>query len=393
MASRSSPRKSGSNVSPELAVRLLRHGAVLRDAAPALQEAAKRLEKAGLIEACVREYVMCAEPQDADFPPRNRHCRGRIYLNGGLDEAGHDYRCPECERPVFPERYRKRRHRELHTKVSPRGVEAYVSAQLTKLKEDVKEIAGAVYRVDLGDMGVVVCIADYCADEKFLARDWAATHPTCYIVVNPKAFVERFLEEDWLRRVSLADLVAGAADLGKILREQVASGPPPSLKNASVPVYTKGPTPIVIEPLQASRKGRRFVVEVGPNVVRVEGEIVVAPQAGPRFEIFRILWDRFLEDLKQAIPTDRHGLVNIKDLIRDLQSRTGKYVEDETTVRRTINRLQADIETAVKKKLGLPIDREDIVQTCRWKGQSEGDYGYRINPFTVAARPFQAEQA
>ena len=80
-------------------------------------------------------------------------------------------------------------------------------------------------------------------------------------------------------------------------------------------------------------------------------------------------------------------------MIRELESRTGKHIDDEMSIRRSINRLQTDIETAVKRKLGLPIDREDIIQTCRWKGQGEGDYGYRINPFTVAARPFQTDRS
>jgi len=95
---------------------------------------------------------------------------------------------------------------------------------------------------------------------------------------------------------------------------------------------------------------------------------------------------------REAVPPEQHGLINIKDLIREPESRTDKFIEDETTVRRAINRLQSDIETAVKKKLGLPVDREDIVQTCRWRGQGEGDFGYRINPFTVAARPFQPDR-
>ena len=138
---------------------------------------------------------------------------------------------------------------------------------------------------------------------------------------------------------------------------------------------------------EITRQTTRHPANTAPPVV------VVAPQAGPRYEIFRILWDRFLDDLKEALPPEQHGLINIRDLIKELESRTGKFVEDETTVRRTVNRLQSNIETAVKKKLGLPIDREDIVQTCRWKGQGEGDYGYRINPFTVAARPYQADRS
>jgi len=393
MASQSSQRKNVSSVNRKEAVKLLRDGAVIQSPTSTLLETAERLEKAGLIETQIQEYVLCADPKDADFPPRNRHCSGRIYLKDGLDEPGYEYRCSECERPVFPKRHRKRRHRELHTKISVQGVESYVLALLTKFKESVRRIADAVYLVGIGDLGVVVCIADYCSEEKFITRDWASTNPTCYIVVNPKGFEERFLKEEWVQRVSLTDVVSGAVDLEKIVREQAASGSPSSIRKVSIPVYTKGPVPVVIEPLEPSVKDHRFVVETGPNVVLVEGEIVVAPQAGIRYKIFRILWDRFLDDLKQALSPDLYSPTNIKDMIRELESRTGKHIDDEMNIRRSINRLQTDIETAVKRKLGLPIDREDIIQTCRWKGQSEGDYGYRINPFTVTARPFQTDRS
>ncbi len=392
MASRSSRRKSGSSISRELAVRLLRDGSVISEPSQELLNAATRLEKDGLVETRVREYVLCADPQDSDYPPKNRHCRGRLYVDDGLDEAGHDFRCPECDRPVFPFRHKKRRHKELRAKVARRGVASFVLAQLAKLKSNVKEICEGVYRIDVGDMGVMLCIADFCSDEKYLTRDWARTQTTCYLVVNPKAIDERFLDEDWIARASLADIVCGEIDIKEWVRNAAGSGPPQSVRNASVPVYTKGALPIVAEPVAPHQAGRRFVVECGPSTVLVEGEMVVAPQAGTRFEIFRILWDRFLDDLREAVPPEQHGLINIKNLIQELESRTDKFIEDETTVRRAINRLQSDIESAVKRKLGLPIDREDIVQTCRWKGQGEGDFGYRINPFTVAARPFQPDR-
>ena len=392
MASRSSRRKSGSSISRELAVRLLRDGSVISEPSQELLNAATRLEKDGLVETRVREYVLCADPQDLDYPPKNRYCRGRLYVDDGLDEAGHDFRCPECDRPVFPFRHKKRRHKELRAKVARQGVASFVLAQLAKLKSNVKEISEGVYRIDVGDMGVMLCIADFCSDEKFLTRDWACTQTTCYLVVNPKAIDERFLDEDWITRASLADIVCGEIDIKEWVRNAAGSGPPQSVRNASVPVYTKGALPIIAEPVAPHQAGRRFVVECGPSTVLVEGEVVVAPQAGTRFEIFRILWDRFLDDLRKAVPPEQHGLINIKNLIQELESRTDKFIEDETTVRRAINRLQSDIESAVKRKLGLPIDREDIVQTCRWKGQGEGDFGYRINPFTVAARPFQPDR-
>jgi len=393
MASRSSRRKSGSSVSRELAVRLLRDGLVIPEPSQVLLKAATRLEKDGLVETRVREYVLCADPQDSDYPPKNRHCRGRLYVDDGLDEAGHDFRCPECDRPVFPFRHKKRRHKELRTKMIPQGVTSYVLSELAKLKSNVKEISTSVYRIDIGDMGVLLCIADYCSDEKYLTRDWARTQTTCYLVVNPKDIDEHFLDEDWIIRTSLADVVCGNTDIKEWVCEAAECGPPQSVRNASVPVYTKGAVPIVAEPVIPYQAGRRFVVECGPNTVVVEGETVVAPQAGTRFDLFCILWDQFLDDMRQAVPLKQHRLIEIKEIIKEIEARTDKYVEDETTIRRTINRLQSDIETAIKKKLGLPIDREDIIQTCRWKGQGEGEFGYRINPFTVAARPFLPDRS
>jgi hypothetical protein len=47
----------------------------------------------------------------------------------------------------------------------------------------------------------------------------------------------------------------------------------------------------------------------------------------------------------------------------------------------------------VRRKLGDAIDREDIIETDRRAGQMDEDFGYRINPRTVCARPFQGPPA
>ena len=133
---------------------------------------------------------------------------------------------------------------------------------------------------------------------------------------------------------------------------------------------------------------KRAVVEVGPNVVRIEGEVVVAAQASTRFQVFKILWERFLEDLIKNLPPAEFSAISLDDLISEIENRENKTDAAEMTVRRAINRLQEDIETAVKKKTGQPIDREDIVQTCHWKGQAAGLHGYRLNPKTVGVRPY-----
>ena len=389
MASKSSRRKSGSSNNLADCACLLCDGFAVDEPPEALVATGEHLRTLGLVEIQWKEYVCCADPQDGDFPPKNRHCRGHIYLDDALDEAGHDLRCPECERPVFPGYHRKRRHKEMRTAVSAQGVLAYVLSRLQEAAENVKETAAGVYRAEMNGTDLLVCVVDYCGDEKYLARDWARAIPTCYIVVNSKHGEGRFLDEAWVVRVSLAQIVCGDVDLKKRLQDVAAAGPPQVLRNASVPVYARGAPPIV-EPVAPPQSGRRFVVECGQNVVRVEGQVVVAPQAETRFDVFHILWQQFLEDLKAGAPPTKFRALSVNDLDLRLQ-KEGTRHDDVTTIRRAVNRLQDDIATAVKKVLGLPIDREDIVQTCRWKGQNDENHGYRINPFTVAARPYQGD--
>ncbi|MBI5135810.1 MAG: hypothetical protein HZA24_00575 [Nitrospirae bacterium] len=363
---------------------------VTADPSPEFAEAAKALQGLGLVEVQPQTYVLCANPKDRDFPPRNRHCRGRVYVDRVLDEGGHEYRCPECERPVFPSRG-KQRHPELRTRVSRPGVHAFVNARLMNLGVNVKQLADGVFKVDLDGMGVVVCIADHCADERYLTREWAARTPTCYIVVNPKDLAERFLKEDWLTAVPLAGIAAGEVDIEETVRQVSEAGPPAAMLTASIPVYTKGARPIVAQPVTPSQPGRRFVVEVGPTEVRVEGETVIAPQAGPRLEIFRALWERFLADCAEGCTVDEFRPFELDDLAGELEARVGKEFADIETVRRTVNRMQTDIEKAVKQRLGMAIDRDDIIQTVRRTGHGKGPNGYRINPSTVAIRPYQAD--
>ena len=392
MASQSSQRKSDTSVKHEDIADLLRDGATFLEPSPEILKAAKHLEKYKLIASQLREFVVCADPQDGDFPPKNRHCRERIYLDKSLDEEGHEFRCPECERPVFPFRYRKRRHKELHSRVMKQGVKDYVLSVLKKLKIQAQEEADFVHRITLDDSQVWLCIADYCGDDKYRSRDWASMNSTCYLVVNKKTAEERFLKEEWIACITLAEIICGTVDIKKRLQELVKQGPPRTVAKASVPVFTQGARPIVFEPVAPAHPERSFVVEVGTNTVRVEGEVVVAPQAGTRFEIFQILWGSFLDDLKAGASADGFKPLTIEALAEELQKHTGEYAEDITTIRRTVNRLQEDIEKAVKKKLGMPIDREDIIQTCRWEGQGKGDHGYRINPLTVVARPYNADK-
>lgn len=388
MASRSSRRRSGSSGSHDDIARLIRDGAVVREPSAELEGVAGQLKDLGVVLPTTKTFVRCVDPKDRDFPPRNRHCRGRIYVEDGLDEQGHEFRCSECERPVFPFRHSKQRHTELRTQVVPDGVMSYVRAELEKLKVEVRRIAEGVLRVELGLTGVYVCVLDYCTDDRFHARDWAKTNQTCYVTVDPAHAEDRILPEEWLTLVSLAAMLSGKVRLDRAVEDLSARDAPSSVASASVPVYAKT-VPMVVADHGDDVRPRHFVVEIGPRTVRVEGVDVVAPQAGVRFEVFQVLWVRFLEDLRALNAPEDFAVLSLPAIVRELERRTGEHFADVNSIRRAINRLQADIERSFKRQVGEPMDREDIIETLPWKGAAGGEYGYRVNPRRVCARPFQ----
>jgi len=247
MASPSSRPRSDSSIQREDVSRLLRDGAVIRRPGVELIDTARRLQDLGLITFAEQKYVKCADPQDSDFRyTRNRSCPGRINLHDGLDEAGHDYRCPECERPVFPYRTGKRRHTELRVELRPDGIHRHVGERVAA--GTTKELCRGMFRVELGSDTVHVCVADICGDERYLARDWAHHQPTLYLAVDERTSTERFLAEDWLAAAVLADVVCGEIDLVEKLGKIAGQGPPGSLANVSIPVYRTGPPLIGSQP-------------------------------------------------------------------------------------------------------------------------------------------------
>jgi len=382
MASRHSPSRNGSAMRREHVQRLLRNGVIISAPEPELLATAGQLEQLGLIQVQPTEFVRCADPQDADFSRTNRHCRGRVYLSGPLQ----DLRCPECERRVFPDADRKRRHQEVRIEVLAPGVLAYVFGLLEKERYERTPVCGGVLRVNSGPLGVLVCVVDYCEDPKFLAREWASTQPTCYIAVNPLA-AERFLDEAWLRRVGLAELLCGETDLAELVEKTALSGPPAVIRLASIPICSRTSRPRCQDGREKGGDRRLFVVELDEGVVRVEGQRVVAAQAVTRYQVFRALWERFVEDLGQGRRVEDFRATDMETILCRLQAVSDKEVVDEVSIRRAINRLQTDIMEAIRRVLGLPIQRDDVVETCRWKGQASAEHGYRLNPRRVAVRP------
>ena len=280
----------------------------------------------------------------------------------------------------------KRRHQEWRVEVLRQGVLECIGGLLEEAGLGPTSICDGVFRVRAGPLGVFVCVAELCEDPKFLARDWASTQPTCYVTVDPAA-AERFLDEEWLQRVGLAELLSGEADLTEVIENAAASGPPFVRAPCVRPRLQQGRAPRGLAPQEPRVSERLFVVEVGDGVIRVQRQRVAGAQAVTRYQVFRILWQQFVEDVGQGRSPGDFRAMDLETIIQTLQEQSGRQVVDEVSIRRAINRLQTEITETIRRRLGLPIQRDDVVETCRWKGQGGGGHGYRLNPHHVAVRP------
>lgn len=160
--------------------RLLLDGVSIASPGPDLLELAQWLQTLELVRIDNREFVRCANPEDRDFPPYNRHCRGRVYLEATLDEPGHDYKCPDCERAIFPFRARKRRHQELQVSVLEAGVLSYIGSRLSA----PEELARGVFQTEHDGSYVDVCVIEACDDARYLSPYWNSDRPTLYVAIQ-----------------------------------------------------------------------------------------------------------------------------------------------------------------------------------------------------------------
>ena len=363
---------------------LLQSKAGLEPVTPALLAAGKKLQGLGLISYRQCEYVRCAFTEDTDFKYSNRTCVGRLTINDGLDENADNYRCPECGRIVYPHRAKKRRFQEVRAKVLEDGVRKYVQGQLAEFGDAVQVADGVpgAWRIGLGLAGVHVCLADFCDNQQVLSIQWAQQNPTCYVAVNPKA-VERFIDVDWVQKVMLADVVAGRASLAETARGLAAGGTRRDLPPLATPAYSKGAhRPEVVSPPGAPTTGT-FLVEFGTRTVKVNGIEVVAAQAHTAHAIMRQLAKAFVEDLmKETAPKDY--LCQTPSELADVLQESAKKDDavDQDLVRRSINRLQENMETRLRKA-GHAVERDDVIQAS----PNIAKEGYRLNPFKVAIRP------
>ncbi|MBF0155182.1 MAG: hypothetical protein HQL64_15700 [Magnetococcales bacterium] len=364
---------------------LLRDGWSIADPNDDVLDDAQRLQSVGLVQIHWHDFVVCADARDEDFPPPVRNCQARIYLNADMDKDSGEFHCPECDRVVYPNLDGKHRHVELRCHVLPAGIIAFIREELESLGV-CRELADGVFRCDHVDGEVIVCLVEICREPKYLSRDFAAMNPMVFIAIDSRNRDQRFLDEPWLIRTSLAALWIGTDDLLTLATTALSRGSPATLSNASLPVYNKVVPPLSHTNAQEVVKERRFVVEFGTDFIRVNGRTVVTAKASAQLRVFSILWKRFLEDLLAGRPSEDFRPMSLDKIADAFQGSDSRDAVDAITVRRHLNRLQNDLTQTIRQELGMPVERDDIIENLRGEGQTRKNTGYRINPLRVFPR-------
>ena len=362
---------------------LLRDGTmILSPSAEAVAEA-EELARLRLIEIAFRHVVYCANAADQDFPPAARDCDGYVELRDDAHEGSADYRCPSCERVLYPEADRKGQTKALTVRLSQSGIEQYLIKNCGDLA-DGRSFNAGILQFPMNGLNTALCLVDYCADERWLARGFGISQRCVYVTVDHYVG-QRVMDEEAVLHVPLVDLILAKVDLRDFFLQR-ASALPPTLLNADVPVYSLGARPIRPFADSAVIEQRIFRVTMSPAGLIVDGIVAIKRQRREStLKIFAVL----IQEFTQALI--RHQLVqglSADDIADRIQLGSDEAV-DASSVTRTINRLRGDIATAVRRELGKPIADDDIIETVAPTDATDVGHGYRLNPKSVVLGPYE----
>jgi hypothetical protein len=385
MGSRSSRRRSAAPAAAERALlsSLLRHGALFPTPDAEVLEAAQKLVGLGVVDLQQLRTVRCAHAPDGDFPPPTPTCDGLIHLRPDADEGGGQYRCPRCERIVYPAADRKEVFESLVVHHRQAGIEAFLIDRCGELALD-RAFAGGVLALSVQGINAALCLVDYCHDERWLRRGFGVNLRCVYVTAGPD-LGPRILRDGAIAHVELIDVVLGTKDLRTILVEHAAELPA-LLANVDFPVYSLGARLVAPQLQEPSTPPRIFRIAISPAGVLVNGLLAVRTGRFTAIGIMHVLIERFAQAL---VSTDRLEAISAADLADAVQEKTGGR-QDPDTMRRRISGMREEIAAAIRCHTGEPVGEHDIIETVSRSGAEDGGEGYRLNPATVALMHFES---
>lgn len=354
---------------------LLRHGARFFTPAPEIVKAAAWLAHLDIIEVRTTLVVRCAEPLDKDYPPPSRDCDGLIALRPEVDEGGGDYRCPSCERIVYPAVDEKRRYPQMTVALKRSGIERFLLSALGAPAKG-RSFGDGVLKLPTAGLNAFVCLVEFCTDRQYLRRATAIAQPCVYVTIEPNT-PARLLADAGIRHVELVDILTGSVCLCSRLKE-AATSPPSTVTNVDVAILASGALPIGVPAVQTAHR-RQFAVQLHSAGFSVDDRLIVDATRSSACRILRALVRQYTEALAAGADVRALSVEDLADIVEEYETEA----RDAESIRRTLDRVRDQITAAIRRNTGEAIGVNDIIETVSRTGTLKGAKGYRLNPRTV----------
>jgi hypothetical protein len=363
---------------------LLRDGASYLSPNARLLEQAERLVQLHLITLERRRTVRCALPQDQDFPPPFSNCPGLIDLRSTGDEGGGGYRCPHCERIVYPEADGKQVFERVIVHLNRSGIEAFLIGRCGDLATG-RPFADGVLTVPVQGINAFVCLIDYCSDDPWHRHSTAIGQPCVYVTIDPDR-AAGIVDDEAVTRVALADLVLDTKDLRAALTDR-ATARPARASNIDVSIYALGTRPIPAARPEEAKTRRVFHLWLSPAGLLVDGLLAIrAERRATAMALMQVLMRAFAEAVMSGGSVEPMTPDELADAIEPL---VDEAFYDADYIAKNIRRIRNSIINTVRKHTGEPIGEHDIIETASLSGADVGGDGYRLNPKSVALGPLR----
>lgn len=349
-------------------------------------KAAKYLSNLGLIRIQEKHYIICAHKEDRlDWPNVvDPNCDNEIFIDENFDEVCDNIICENCNRDIFPNSDQKQRFHLLSVYLNPEKIIDWFESQLSNPNFMWQKVEKGIYYVGGWGNIVNIIILDFCTDETFLTIDKLRIHPTILIVLKrniPDIPLDLFI-------VQMVDLFCQRKALIEVFQEAIKRGIPKLIPNTSMQVLPA--SYISLKRIEHAKERKLLELRLVEGTLHVNDIEVVSEKAVACINIVQTLFGQFLDDCKKGLPPEKYTLLSIKEIGKRLD--LSQEADLEQKIRRPLNKMQERIKSILARKLGLNIERDDVIQTVGWPGSSSKGNGYRINPFTLVIKMFAQKE-
>ena len=329
-------------------------------------------------QACC--FVKCYNERDVeDLKFVSHHgCNNRIYMAPDFDEACDDLVCDGCGRYILPNTHRKQRFVETSVELNCKVFEQFIEDSMRQQEIAFHRLSRGIYAVMCPHGFATVVVLDLCDDHRYLTVDKLKASPTLLLTIRDQ-LPQTSLS---VQRLSVADCVVRPEVLAERILLTSKQGVSHHLPNQSTPLFPFSAINLAEPKPETERK--YLEIKMNDAGVCINDVVVVGRQAHSRLLIFRLLLEQYWQDFESAKPSEQHCFLNMTQLSDLMAPHVGMVNDLEQQIRRPLNKMQQAIQEKLAKALGLPIQRDDVIEMRGWPGcHHKQAFGYRLNPHTL----------